>query len=173
MVVDQERRRMAVGGWFHTAQEGDEGFDEAFQQAEMQKVEHLHQLKATIHELHEPQSIFNPFDNPQMDGRDADSTLSRRDVDYLSHYLAPQLLTQAQMEQLSKRFTKTSMLQLDLFLCEDFAVRLRDYITMFDHRGGKVSGLKSEWKTARPPEMHRYLYLESAAGPLTHVTPIS
>ena len=68
------------------------------------------------------------------------------------------------------------MLQIDSFLYEHFAVELKDYITTFDHRYGKVNKFKStpsEWKTARPSEVHRYLYLESSAGSLTQVTPVS
>ncbi|CAD6447779.1 65b6fd91-16c8-49d5-8d9c-0d80abfcb06c [Sclerotinia trifoliorum] len=176
MVVDQDRRRMAVSGWFHTAQEGDEGFDEAIQQAEMQRVEHLHQLKATVHEFHEPQTIFTSFDHVEMDGPGANGILSRQDIDYLSYYLAPQLLTRARIDQMSEYFSRTSMLQLSPFLCEHFAIKLKDYITTFNHRYGKTneqSNTPSEWKTARPPEAHRYLYLDNSAGPLFQATPIS
>ena len=106
-----------------------------------------------------------------MDGQNVDGTLSQQDVEFLSHYLAPELLTRAQMEQMSKYFSETLMLQLDPFLCRDFAEKLKDYIAAFKHGEGGNNGSKSmpsEWKTARSPEIHRYLYLETSVAATKH-----
>lgn len=176
VINDQERRRLAVSGWFHAAQEGDEVFDRACYLNEMQKVERLHQLKATVHYFHEPQTIFIPFDSPKTDISSTGCTLSQHEADFLSHYLAPQLLARAQLEQMSECFSQTLILQIDSFLCEHFAMELKDYILTLDQRNGKANGLRSTspgWKSARPPEVHRYLYLEGSTVSLNRGTPIS
>lgn len=103
--LDKGRLRMAVSGWFHAAQDGDEGFDEAYHDAEMEKLEHLHRLKTTRLEFYEPKTIFTLFKHPQASVQDLDETLSQQDVEFLSRYISPELLIRAQREQMPKSFT--------------------------------------------------------------------
>ncbi|KAG5749519.1 hypothetical protein H9Q70_007830 [Fusarium xylarioides] len=164
MMVDQHLRRLAISGWFHAAQEGDQGFDEAFYRADVQRMEYFYQLKATAFEFHEPQIAFMPFADGHMDGQDVDFTLTRHDIGYLSRYIAPELLSQGLIVHTSHHFLETHTLQLQPFLCEQFEAKVRQYLEEHDHTHSTFHGSDTTlWKTANPPNKQRFLYLEGSA----------
>ncbi|KAK0614925.1 Oxoglutarate and iron-dependent oxygenase degradation C-term-domain-containing protein [Bombardia bombarda] len=166
--TDQGRQRMALSGWFHAAREGDEGFDEELYQADVQMVDHLHQLKAFAHGLHEPRSSFMPLGGGNTDGRGIRTRLTSLDVEWLSQYIVPDLLAQAQMENASRYFMERSFLHIQPFLSASFEAKMKNYIAQHGHADLTFEDPEStQWRTATPPDKQRYLYLEdSEASPI-------
>ncbi|KAK4220988.1 Oxoglutarate and iron-dependent oxygenase degradation C-term-domain-containing protein [Podospora fimiseda] len=178
VATDQTRRRMAISGWFHAAQEGDEGFNEEFSRADKHRMDELHRLKALAHGLQEPRTVCVPFANGNNDASDTDSSLLPLDVQYLSQYIAPELLEPDRMKEATRCFGQTSTLHLQPFLCEKWETKLQDYIAGGQQVG---SGLALEntrsrgWSTAGPPDKQRFLYLEvteSADSTLPRENPV-
>lgn len=166
---DRKRIRMAVSGWFHIPQEGEDGFEEGVEQAQAQRST-LAQLQAGNDEFDEPQTIFKHYDEPrevvnaQADGEEEDpgdlddqdeTILTEQDLTFLLQYIAPGFLVPDKLEELSESFEDTSMLQLESFLAAKFAEPLEEFIENAD-KDGKSLG----WPLARPPHKHRFAYLQ-------------
>lgn len=167
---DQDRIRMAVSGWFHIPQEGEDGYEEGVEQAQAQKSS-LAQLQGAADEFDEPQLVPRHFDEPRRvpnaqltdleedpgeeDDQD-DSILTEQDLTFLLQYMAPGFLVPDKLEELSESFTETSMLQLDAFLAEKFTKTLKPYIQDAE------SNKSLSWPLARPPHKQRFAYLEES-----------
>lgn len=165
---DGGRIRMAISGWFHIPQAGEEGYEEGLEQAQAQKSS-LMQLKGAANEFDEPQPQFRHYDESrnvmnssatarEIDpGDDADTDediLTEQDLTFLLQYISPSFLTPDMIEQFAESFTETSILQLERFFGEKFASELKSYIETAD-------GQASDWQVARPPHKHRFAYLQS------------
>lgn len=166
---DKSRIRMAVSGWFHIPQEGEDGFEEGVEQAQAQKSS-LAQLQGAADEFDEPQLIPRHFDEPrkvvnaQLTGMEEDpgdeddqddSIMNTQDLTFLLQYMAPGFLVPDKLEELSAAFTETSMLQLDAFLAEKFTKTLKPYIE-------KAENEELSWSLARPPHKQRFAYLNES-----------
>lgn len=104
---DQGRIRMAISGWYHIPQEGEDGYEEGLEQALAQKSS-LTQLKGTANEFDEPQMKFRHFDEPrtvmnshatapevdpgEVDDQE-DDILTEQDLTFLLQYIRAQFLT--------------------------------------------------------------------------------
>lgn len=178
---DKDRIRMAVSGWFHIPQEGEDGYEEGVEQAQAQKSS-LAQLQGAADEFDEPQLVPRHFDEPrrvpnaQLTGMEEDpgdesdqddSILTEQDLTFLLQYMAPGFLVPDKLEELSESFTETSMLQLDAFLAEKFTKTLKPYIQEAE---SKKNGSETSWPLARPPHKQRFAYL-SESLPLSASNP--
>ena len=194
--LDEEggRIRMAISGWYHIPQEGEEGFEEGVEQAQAQKSS-LAQLKGAAHEFDEPQLMFRHFDEPRsvMDshafrkeldpGDDLDTeddTLTEQDLTFLLRYISPSYLTPDMIEDFASSFADMSVLELDQFFNSAFAKELKEYVTAVENEDNRheLSPSKSishpsHWKVARPPHKQRYAYLQGAEALHKDRTPIS
>jgi len=188
--ADGGRIRMAISGWFHIPQEGEDGFEEGIEQSQAQKSS-LAQLKDAANEFDEPQLVFRHFDEPRtvMDSHAAkreldpgdsedidDHVLTEQDLTFLLHYISPSFLTPDMIDQFSQSFEEMSFLQLDQFFHEKFAAELKKYISTVEGENIHHSHSKahpSHWKVARPPQRHRYAYLQGAEALHKDRTPIS
>ena len=191
--ADGGRIRMAISGWFHIPQEGEDGFEEGVEQAQAQKSS-LAQLKSASNEFDEPQLEFRHFDEPRfvMDSKAAqkevdpgddldtnDNILTEQDLTFLLHYVTPHYLTPDMIEDFSSSFAEVSVLQLEQFFNPTFAAELKDYI--FKVENDEEASLSpaskayqpSSWKVARPPHKHRYAYLQTAEALHRDKCPIS
>ena len=179
---DKRRTRMAVSGWFHIPQEGEDGFEEGLEEAQAQKSS-LAQLQGAADEFDEPRVVFRHFDEARVvanatatgteeDPGDADDLdediLTEQDLTFLLQYIAPGFLVPDKLEELSAAFGDMSMLQLDAFLAEKITKQLRRWI---EERDGKAEGIVKEWPLSRPPHKHRYAYLSE--GRDDHRSPVS
>ena len=168
---DGGRIRMAISGWYHTPQEGEDGFKEGVEQAQAQRST-LAQLKSGANEFDEPQATFRHYDEArkvmnstatktEIDPGDAtdqdDDILTEQDLTFLLHYISPSFLTPDLIDQFSASFEDSSFLQLDKFFSEKFSSELREYL-----QRAESDSSKQEWPVARPPHKYRFAYLQSA-----------
>lgn len=188
--ADGGRIRMAISGWFHIPQEGEDGFEEGIEQAQAQRSS-LAQLKSAANEFDEPQLVFRHFDEPRSvmdshaskhevdpgDGQDTeDKVLTEQDLTFLLHYIAPSYLTPDMIDDFRSFFESTSSLQLEHFFNAKFAAELKDYVSGTEGQEGTLSvshAHPSNWKVARPPQKQRFTYLQGSEELHNDSTPIS
>lgn len=189
---DKGRIRMAVSGWFHIPQEGEDGYEEGVEQAQAQKSS-LAQLQGAADEFDEPQTIFRHFDEPRTvinaqltatepdpgdEDDEDDAILTEQDLTFLIQYISPGFLVPDKLDELSEAFQDTSMLQLDGFLTEKFAKELKIYIEAAEITPDTSTNSKDSpqsWPVARPPHKHRFAYLkeDGSAKSTESTSPIS
>ncbi|KAK5053112.1 hypothetical protein LTR84_002086 [Exophiala bonariae] len=189
--ADGGRIRMAISGWFHIPQEGEDGFEEGIEQAQAQRSS-LAQLKSAANEFDEPQLVFRHFDEPRsvMDshasnhevdpGDDQDmeeDLLTEQDLTFLLHYIAPSYLTPDMIGDFRSFFENASSLQLEHFFNAKFAAELKDYVSGAEQHTeaahSESSAHPSNWKVARPPQKQRFTYLQGSEALHKDTTPIS
>ncbi|KAK4918635.1 putative component of NuA3 histone acetyltransferase complex, partial [Elasticomyces elasticus] len=166
-VREEKRIRMAVSGWFHIPQDGEDGFEAGREQAMAQRSS-LKQLEGAADEFDEPRVVFRHFDegrrveNAQLTGEELDpgeegdndgDILTEQDLTFLIPYISAGFLVPDKLEELVESFEETSMLQLQGFLSEKFANRIKA-----ETEAPKAQS-DTAWKVARPPHKHRYAYL--------------
>ncbi|KAH7123695.1 Oxoglutarate and iron-dependent oxygenase degradation C-term-domain-containing protein [Dendryphion nanum] len=163
---DGGRIRMAISGWFHIPQEGEEGFEEGLEEklAEKSSLAQLQGGKAD--EFDEPKSHW--VDNPNWDqvGEDENDELTADECDFLIKFMNPNYLLPGTVEELSGMFSDESSLRLAEFLSPKFETRLREYLESKDHETEPSLPANPFYKesrvgVARPPHKHRYLYREA------------
>ncbi|OAP55586.1 hypothetical protein AYL99_10559 [Fonsecaea erecta] len=190
---DGGRIRMAISGWYHIPQEGEEGFEQGMEQEQAQKSS-LAQLKSASNEFDEPQLVFRHFDEPRvvMDSRAVakeidpgddldteDGILTEQDLTFLLHYMTPSYLTPDMIEDFSSSFADMSVLQLEEFFNPAFAAELKDYIHKVEREEKSTVPMSSKshhpstWKVARPPHKQRYAYLQTGEALHRDKCPIS
>ena len=164
-----DRVRMAISGWYHIPQKGEEGYVEDLEQ-QLAAKSSLVQLqgKADRFDLPETQvcryDVIDDKGQTVMSGEDDEELeLSEKDLDFLLQYLAPTYLTPDTLEALQNAFLEESWLTLDGVLNTKFGERLRQYIedeerTKTLPRSSTKIEEMTEWRVARPPHKHRFLY---------------
>lgn len=158
------RFRMAISGWYHIPQEGEEGYEPGLEERMAEKSS-LQQLQGKADQFDEPQTVWvDPAAvTNQVAGSngasDDDEELAEKDLEFLLQYMTPNYLTPDTVEELNELFAEESTLQLTNFLNKKFANRLRANI---ESQGDKPP-TDREFRTSRPPHKHRYQYLHPAA----------
>lgn len=172
-----ERIRMAISGWYHIPQRGEEGFVEGLED-ELAKKSSLLQLQGKTDKHDLPQAKFQQYamnaseaaasSLPTPSSQD-DAELTKEDLDFLLNYLNPHYLTPDTLETITEFFAEESFLLLDTFLSQKLSDKLRAWINLQEEQalpeGSETFELTSEWKLARPPHKHRYLYQQAADAP--------
>lgn len=170
---DEVRVRMAISGWYHHPQEGEEGFVEGLEETLADKSS-LRQLEGNADEFDIPKSKFEPpivgnasftseadQKTPGLSAQE-DVLLSEDDLNFLIKYISPTYLTPDTLESVSKVFTDQWSLTLDTFLTDKFSQSLRDFISLQESQALPVESSDIEkatpWTVARPPHKHRFLY---------------
>ena len=191
---DGGRVRMAISGWYHIPQEGEDGYEEGLEQRLAEKSS-LMQLQGKGDKYDLPQAQIQPYDQENGytsvngDGKqpvkvseeDDDTTLTEQDLDFLLQYLAPTYLTPDTLSSLSSLFADESSLRLSSVLSAKFSSSLHTYISYQElHALGNLSTPAIEasttWKVARPPHKHRFLFQQPsppAKNPAIEITPLS
>ena len=172
---DNGRRvRIAISGWYHIPQEGEEGYEEGLEQrlAEKSSLMQL-QSKGDAYDLPQAQihcyeeSLLSRRSNHRDNGpstsfKEDAEFLTEADLDFLLKYIAPNYLTPDTVEALSSLFNEQYSLRLDTFLSKKFASSLHEYITAQEALGLPTTTTEIEastqWAVARPPHKHRFLY---------------
>ena len=180
--VDEERTRIAISGWYHIPQEGEEGYIPGLEE-QLAKKSSLMQLqgKASRFDRPEPKVCYYGEEEEEdfleqgkgkgkavavatSENDDDEGTLSEKDLEFLLRYIAPTYLTPQTLEEACDRFADESCLQLETFLSKKFSDRLREYIEREEQeelpgpRSSKAIEEETDWRVARPPHKHRYLY---------------
>jgi len=159
----KEHTRMAISGWFHIPQRGEDGFIEGLEE-ELGKKSSLVSLqtKSDCYDRPQLQNVpYKPMDKKGKvmgaDEDDDDDTFLEEDLDFLLKYIHPTFLTPATLEQLAEQFAADSAIQISSFLRNTFEKPLREYIEWSD-------GRLSTWPVAVPPHKQKYLYLQFPGG---------
>ena len=165
---DGGRVRMAISGWFHIPQEGEEGYEEGLEErlAEKSSLAQLQGGKADVFD--EPQSnwVENPDWEEQAKQGDNDVELTEDEIDFLIKYMNPQYLTPDTVEEVSEMFQDESSLRLAGFLSAKFSARLRKYLESKDQEAepslpSNPHNADAKVGIARPPHKQRYLYRQA------------
>lgn len=164
---DGGRMRMAISGWFHIPQEGEEGYEEGAEERQAERSS-LAQLQGKADELDLPQPRWKQLD-PVPESADEGLGFSDAEFDWLLRFINPTYLTPDTLEQLSEAFQNDSVVTLVDFLHPKFSERLRKEIEPLD--GSEIR----EWPgrnagIARPPHKHRFLYQQSTISERTEST---
>ncbi|KAI0390955.1 Oxoglutarate and iron-dependent oxygenase degradation C-term-domain-containing protein [Xylariaceae sp. FL0594] len=156
------RVRMAISGWFHIPQVGEEGYVEGAEEQNAKKSS-LMQLQGNPDQYDVPRAQPVPVD-PEEEEKEFDEA----DLEFLLRFMAPTYLTPDTLEQISEHFGDDSSITLPNLLGKKFAARLREYVLEQEAASKdlpeKSTDIEKEtpWRVARPPHKHRYLYIQSS-----------
>ncbi|KAL2020672.1 hypothetical protein VTK56DRAFT_8068 [Thermocarpiscus australiensis] len=155
------RIRMAISGWFHIPQLGEDGYVEGAEEKAAHKSG-LMQLQGNPDQHDRPQA--KPVQVEREDNQDSDEfPLDEADLEFLLKYIAPTYLTPDTIERIAEHFEEEFSITLADILHPKFAEKLRKYVESEEARQLPENSNEIEqgaWKVARPPHKHRYLYLE-------------
>ncbi|KAH7354751.1 Oxoglutarate and iron-dependent oxygenase degradation C-term-domain-containing protein [Rhexocercosporidium sp. MPI-PUGE-AT-0058] len=157
---DGGRIRMAISGWFHIPQIGEEGYIEG-EEEKWGKNSSLKQLQGNPdrYDFPKPQPIaVEPPAEPI-----AEKELTEADLDFLLKYMAPTYLTPDTLEDIAESFMDASTVTLDGLLSNKFSTRVREYVEAQEASPLPDSSTEVEkgaWKVAKPPHKHRFLYMQ-------------
>ncbi|PBL03010.1 hypothetical protein ARMGADRAFT_281173 [Armillaria gallica] len=156
------RERLSISGWFHAAQEGEEGYDPERLTAEG---------KSSREQLASTSTVFRPYSDtptssPLPDGLPqlTDQPLSEEHISFLSEYLNPVYLQSRTMKALASRFVEESSLELHSFLKNDLAEALEPRLRDLD----ATDGLGPE-RMGRVPPHSSGINLPATSNPTTHM----
>ncbi|KAH8910474.1 hypothetical protein BR93DRAFT_923182 [Coniochaeta sp. PMI_546] len=160
---DGGRIRMAISGWFHIPQPGEEGYVAGAEEKAAARSG-LMQLQGNPDQYDRPEARAVPVPAAdRMETREAEEMLSAEDMDFLLRYLAPTYLTPDTLERVSDHFDENFSITLPGILHPRFAERLRGYVEEREREGLPEDSGEIEkggpWKVARPPHKHRFLYM--------------
>lgn len=183
----EKRVRMAISGWFHIPQEGEDGYEEGFEE-KLAERSSLQQLQGRgIYDQPQPKPVA--YDDVlaaeeaakgkgkgKQDVAEDDTELTESDLDFLLKYLAPSYLTPDIAEELSETFSNESSLSLEQILSDKFAARVRAYIEEQEKQALPKTSPEIEsttpWKVARPPHKQRYLFQQPEQAAQDEKSPI-
>lgn len=152
------RVRMAVSGWFHIPQAGEEGYVEGAEEAQL-KNSGLMQLQGNPDQHDEPHAKAVPV----KESKTFDD-FEEGDIEFLLKFLAPTYLTPDTLEQMQEHFDENSSITLPNILNKKFSARLKEYISKKEAERLPEESDKIEketaWRVAKPPHKHRFLYLQ-------------
>ncbi|KAK2593135.1 putative component of NuA3 histone acetyltransferase complex, partial [Conoideocrella luteorostrata] len=154
---DNGRVRMAISGWFHIPQVGEEGYIEG-EEEKNAKNSSLMQLQGNPAQYDAPQAKPVKVENPSPSGE----IFEAADLEFLLKYMMPMYLTPDTLDRISEHFGDNSSITLSEILSKKFAQRLRDHIEEQERQALPENSPAIEnstaWKVAKPPHKHRYLY---------------
>jgi hypothetical protein len=156
--ADGDRTRMAISGWFHIPQRGEDGFVEGLEE-ELGKKSSLASLQSKSEKYDRPQPQVVPYhegkgkEKEKVVDEEEDDGFTPQEIDFLLKYIHPTFLTPDTLEELSEQFAEDSSIQISSFLRNTFETALRQYIEENDTQ-------PSTWPVAVPPHKQKYLYLQ-------------
>ncbi|KAF2725323.1 hypothetical protein K431DRAFT_281277 [Polychaeton citri CBS 116435] len=174
---DGGRVRMAISGWFHIPQEGEDGYEPGLEEALAEKSS-LQQLQGKADQFDEPQPKWIDPEETQLiaeingkgkaqatekeEEEEEEGELTKADLQFLLNYMTPNYLTPDTVEELTSLFQEESCLYLTNFLNKKFSAHLKDHITSSPLTSRKL-------QTSKPPHKHRYQYIHPSLPSVTLV----
>lgn len=177
---EQKRVRMAISGWFHIPQKGEDGYEEGLEEklAERSSLAQL-QGRGDMYDLPQPQTVVYEEQEAKeeaskgkgkgkMDEVAEGAEFTESDLNFLVQYIAPSYLTPEIADEMSDTFINESSLNLEKFLSDKFATRVREYIETQEKQ--RLPTLSAEihaqtgWTVARPPHKHRYMFQQPSTA---------
>ncbi|SPQ19311.1 65f06291-96a9-4665-96ba-06868a7cd3ed [Thermothielavioides terrestris] len=157
------RIRMAISGWFHIPQAGEDGYVEGAEERAAQKSG-LMQLQGNPDQHDRPQAKPVRVESQDRGNEDSDDfPLDEADLEFLLKYIAPTYLTPDTIDRIADHFEEEFSITLPDILHPKFAEKLRSYVESEEAKALPEESdeiEKGAWKVARPPHKHRYLYLQ-------------
>lgn len=179
----KQRTRMAISGWYHIPQQGEDGYfegleeklaaksslaslqskNEGFDRPHSTPVEYVDSGSKLIGKGTEAgkgkgKEIANPEEEEE-------EMFTAEEIDFLLKYIHPTYMTPDTLEQMQEAFAEESSIQISSFLRNKFEARVRQYITSRDSSSATTASPEQSWKVAVPPHKQKFLYLESASSP--------
>lgn len=154
------RIRMAISGWYHIPQIGEEGYVEGAEE-KWGANSSLMQLQGNPDRYDFPQSQTITVEAPKES--DEDKVLDEDDCTFLLKYMAPTYLTPDTLEQVSERFTELFCVELESLLSNKFSAKVREYVEAQEAASLPTDSTeieKGSWRVAKPPHKHRFLFLQ-------------
>jgi Rps23 Pro-64 3,4-dihydroxylase Tpa1-like proline 4-hydroxylase len=167
---DGGRIRMAISGWYHIPQVGEEGYVEGAEE-KWGRNSSLMQLQGNPDRYDFPQQQQVIVEVPSEPNEE--KSLEEADLDFLLKYMAPTYLTPDTLEQISERFLELSSVTLDGLLSKKYSSKIKAYIEEQEALDAPEISTEdveksSSWKVAKPPHKHRFLYQQpSSEAPST------
>lgn len=156
---DGGRIRMAISGWYHIPQLGEEGYVEGAEER-WGANSSLMQLQGNPdrYDFPQPQKIIVEVPSEPNEAK----ALEEADLDFLLKYMAPTYLTPDTLEQICEQFLELSSVTLDGLLSNKFSDKIRAYIEEQEKSKTDTDSAaiekSSSWRVAKPPHKHRFLY---------------
>lgn len=154
---DNGRVRMAISGWFHIPQVGEDGYIEG-EEEKNAKNSSLMQLQGNPAQYDAPQAKPVKVENLNS----SEDEFEEADLEFLLKYIAPTYLTPDTLDQISEHFSENSSITLSDILSRKFAQRLKDYIEEQEKQSlpqdSETIEKSTPWQVSKPPHKHRYLY---------------
>ncbi|KAF8429004.1 Oxoglutarate and iron-dependent oxygenase degradation C-term-domain-containing protein [Tirmania nivea] len=168
-VFEDGKVRMAISGWFHIPQEGEEGYIEGEEEklAEKSSLQQL-QSKSDKYDLPQPNTKYYDTADAENetimveDNDGDDESFSEADCEFLLKYISPAYLTPDTLEAISDELSANFSIQLTNFLSKKYAAKVKAYIEARDGSKGDTKEKQEAegWKVAVPPHKQRFLYLQ-------------
>ncbi|KAH7064522.1 Oxoglutarate and iron-dependent oxygenase degradation C-term-domain-containing protein [Macrophomina phaseolina] len=173
---DGGRVRMAVSGWFHIPQEGEEGYEEGLEEklAERSSLQQLESgAKAAQFDLPQQQWFEYPAEEENGDEKreqkkgeeeeeEEQAPLTEQEFEFLLKFMTPTYLAPDTVEDLNTMFADESSLRLANFLSKTFSARLRAFLEEQDKKTPATmpapASRTHNTGVARPPHKHRFLF---------------
>jgi Rps23 Pro-64 3,4-dihydroxylase Tpa1-like proline 4-hydroxylase len=158
------RVRMAISGWFHIPQLGEDGYAEGAEEQNA-KNSSLMQLQGNPDQYDVPRPQPVPVGANE---EEQEKEFDEADLEFLLRFMAPTYLTPDTLEQISEHFGEDSSITLPNLLGKKFAARLRAYVMAQEEASKDLPEDSTElekqtpWRVAKPPHKHRYLYLQAS-----------
>lgn len=162
------RIRMAISGWFHIPQVGEEGYIKGAEEKQAAKSS-LVQLQSKADSFDFPkETLIAIGDELHVSEEEG---FSPEDVDFLLRFMTPQYLIPETLEQIGDHFEEQSAITLDNILSKKFSARLKAYIESEESTALSESAETIEsstpWRVAKPPHKHRFLYQQPNSSHLS------
>ncbi|KAM5355917.1 hypothetical protein ACJ41O_002563 [Fusarium nematophilum] len=157
------RVRMAISGWFHIPQLGEEGYIEGEEERNA-KNSGLMQLQGNPaqYDMPQPQPIKVDKSQSSQEGFD------EADLEFLLKYISPGYLVPDALEQIATHFNEVFEITLPDILGKKFAQRLKDHVEAEEKKPAQEDTAAiektSSWRVSKPPHKYRYLY-QQPSGP--------
>lgn len=171
--VDGGRIRMAISGWFHIPQDGEDGFVAGAAEAQAERSS-LAQLQGkSADRFDKPQARWRAHDDGIAHGEDDGLApeFTEEEMELLVRYLNPRYLVPDTVEELQEAFTEDASLRLGEFLNPKMAEKVKAEITSADADAASRTKIEKGWDVACPPHKARYLFRQPNEGGKSASTP--
>ncbi|KAK6333981.1 hypothetical protein TWF696_002492 [Orbilia brochopaga] len=163
------KARMAISGWFHIPEKGEDGYIEG-REKELAEQSSMKVLEKNLETHDSPKASRSVYPA----GISKDQTLSTEDVEFLQKYINPTYLEEKSLKSVTDRFAETKNVQLFKILDAVFADKLKAYIEKLDgaelaYDGAAVPADTPDWKVSGPPYKQRFLYSKPDEAKFGHV----
>ena len=181
--------RMAISGWYHIPQEGEDGYVEGLEESLAERSS-LQQLQGSGDQYDKPLQTHrlysdgiaktgqtgvdpNPLPTPSPD----EAPWTEDEFDFLLEYIAPSYLTPDTLDPVTETFGDECSILLENFLSAKFSASLKADIVEQEAKTLPPHTQEIEestpWRVARPPHKHRFLYQQSSECDGEEPSPLS